>query len=92
MLTMYIYPENLKAKPTLWLWQFRDIVIGGGTALFGAMCLAWFGTYLFVVLAGLYLFLTIRFEDACIMDFIRYAAVFFLFRQQMFHWRRINER
>ena len=85
---MYIYPENLKAKPTLWLWQFRDLAIGGGSALLGAMCIAWFGSYLFVVPAGLYLFLTIRFEDVCVMDFIRCAAVFFLLRQQKFTWRR----
>ena len=26
---MFIYPENLKAKPKLWLWQLRDISIIG---------------------------------------------------------------
>lgn len=24
---MFIYPENLKAKPMLWLWELRDIGI-----------------------------------------------------------------
>ena len=24
---MYIYPENLTAKPTLFLWQLRDVAI-----------------------------------------------------------------
>ena len=28
---MFIYPENLKAKPMLWLWELRDIgIIGVG--------------------------------------------------------------
>ena len=22
---MFIYPDNLKAKATLWLWQLRDV-------------------------------------------------------------------
>ena len=31
---MFIYPENLKAKPMLWLWLLRDIgVIGIGALL-----------------------------------------------------------
>ncbi len=25
---MYMYPENLKGKPTLWLWYLQDIEIG----------------------------------------------------------------
>ena len=30
---MYIYPNNLKAKPKLWLWELRDIaIIGVGLA------------------------------------------------------------
>ena len=24
---MFIYPDNLKAKATLWLWQLRDVAI-----------------------------------------------------------------
>ena len=30
---VYIYPENLKAAPTLWLWQLRDLTIGGALAV-----------------------------------------------------------
>ena len=26
---MYIYPDNLKAKPKLWLWELKDIAIIG---------------------------------------------------------------
>ena len=34
---MYIYPENLKAKPMLWLWLLRDIAIIGVAALISVM-------------------------------------------------------
>ena len=26
---MYIYPDNLRAKPKLWLWELRDVAIIG---------------------------------------------------------------
>ena len=58
---VYIYPENLKAAPTLWLWQLRDLTIGGALAVLGAVLLMQFGIYLVAALAALYLFLTIRF-------------------------------
>lgn len=83
---MYIYPDNLKSAPTLWLWQLRDITIGGLLAVFGAMLFAQFGIYLVAAFAALYLFLTIRFEDACVLDFIRKAGVYFLFRPQFYRW------
>ena len=34
---MYIYPENLKAKPMLWLWLLRDIAIIGVAALISVL-------------------------------------------------------
>ena len=33
---MYIYPDNLSAKATLWLWELRDIGIIGVGLLPGA--------------------------------------------------------
>lgn len=83
---MYIYPDNLKAAPTLWLWRLRDIAIGGLLAVFGVAVLAQFGTPLFAAIAALYLFLTIRFEDACILDFIRKAGVYFIGRPRLYRW------
>ena len=40
-----------------------------------------------MVLTGVYAFLTIRFEDTSILDFIRYACEFFFIRQQFYEWR-----
>jgi len=83
---MYIYPENLKAAPTLWLWRLRDVAVGGLLAVFGVAALAQFGTPLFAAIAALYLFLTIRFDDVCILDFIRKAGVYFIGRPKLYRW------
>ena len=84
---MYIYPDNLKAKATLWLWQLRDIGIIGICALASILSLTQAGFFPPLVLTGVYAFLTIRFEDASILDFIRYACAYFFTRQQLYEWR-----
>lgn len=84
---MYIYPDNLKSKAVLWLWQLRDIGVIGVGCLVSVFALAQFGFLLPIVATALYAFLTIRFEDTSILDFIRYACAFFLTRQQFYEWR-----
>ena len=37
---MFIYPENLRAKPMLWLWELRDIGIIGVSFLLSFLALA----------------------------------------------------
>ena len=34
---MYMYPDNLKGKATLWLWYLRDIGIVGVGAIIGVI-------------------------------------------------------
>ncbi len=83
---LYIYPDNLKAAPTLWLWRLQDMAVGGLLAVLGVALLMQFGSFLFAAIAALYLFLTIRFDDVCILDFIRKAGIYFLFQAQSFRW------
>ena len=83
---MYIYPDDLKAAPTLWLWRLRDLTAGGLMAVFGVVTLTQFRTPLFAAIAALYLFLTVRIEDACILDFIRKAGVYFIGRPRLYRW------
>lgn len=78
---MYIYPDNLKSKAVLWLWQLRDIGIIGIGCLISVFALAQLGFLLPIVATALYGFLTIRFEDTSILDFIKYACAFFLTKQ-----------
>lgn len=91
---MYIYPDNLKSKAMLWLWELRDIgIIGIGCliSVFAAVQLAQrmtgFGWLVPIVITAVYAFLSIRFEDVSILDFIRYACGYFFVRQQTYEWR-----
>ena len=84
---LYIYPDNLKSRAALWLWQLRDIGIIGVCALISVLSLTQAGFVLPIVLTAVYAFLTIRFEDTSILDFIRYACAYFFARQQLYEWR-----
>ena len=82
---MYIYPENLKAKPMLWLWLLRDIAIIGVAALISVLSLVQGMAPLVVTV--LYAFLSIQVDGASILDFLRRAACFLIFQQQRYEWR-----
>jgi len=84
---VHIYPDNLKSKAVLWLWQLRDIGIIGIGCIVSVFALAQFGILISVVATALYAFLTIRFDETSILDFIKYACGFFITKQQMFEWR-----
>ena len=60
---MYIYPDNLKARATLWLWALRDIGIMGVGLLLSVFAVARLHFFLPLVLTAVYGFLSIRFED-----------------------------
>lgn len=84
---MYMYPDNLKAKATLWLWELRDIGIIGVGLLISVFALSQTGIMVPIAITVVYAFLAIRFEDTSIMDFIRYACAFFIMKQQTYEWR-----
>ena len=84
--TMFIYPDNLKAKATLWLWELRDIAIIGVGFLFSVLAIAQTGILLPLVITVLYAFLSIRLEGASILDFLRYAVCFLILKQQYYEW------
>ena len=88
---MYIYPENLKAKPMLWLWELRDVAILGGALLLAVFALVKGGTFVPLVFAAVYAFLSIRVEEASILDFLRYAVRFLFLQPQLFEWRERSE-
>ncbi len=84
---MYIYPDNLTAKATLWLWELRDIGIIGIGLLLSVFALAQLHFLPPIVITALYAFLTIRFEDTSILNFIINAVRFFIGKQQSYEWR-----
>ena len=83
---MFIYPDNLKAKATLWLWELRDVAIIGVGFLFSVLAIAQTGILLPLVVTVLYAFLSIRLEGSSILDFLRYAVCFLILKQQYYEW------
>ena len=64
---MFIYPENLKAKPMLWLWELRDIGIIGVSFLLSVLALAQGVGMPPLVITVLYAFLAIRVDGSSII-------------------------
>lgn len=83
----YIYPENLKAKPTMWFWSLKDFVILAFGALVAIVFLIHWHKFVPFVVVLLFGFLTIRLDDATILDFLKYAVKYFITSQQEFRWR-----
>lgn len=84
---MYIYPDNLKAAPTLFLWRLKDLVVIGIGALISIFAMVQMGFSIPLAVTLAYVFLAIRFDDTSILDFIKYAARYFFVEQQEFRWR-----
>ena len=90
MISIYIYPNNLKAKPTMWLWAMRDVAVVGVCLVISVLALVELGLVPPLVCTVLYAFLSIRLEDASILDFLRYAMCFLFLKQQYFEWKEIE--
>ena len=88
---MYIYPDNLKGKATLWLWQLRDVAIIGIGCLISVVALAQIRFLLPIVVTAVYAFLTIRYEDTSILQFIQNACAFLFLKQQFYEWRYMSD-
>lgn len=82
-----MYPQNLKATANLWLWSLRDFVILSIAVLISAAIFINSGVLLPAALSLCFGFLTIRKDDITVVDFLGYAARFFLTGQQYFEWR-----
>ena len=87
MFPIYIYPNDLKAKPTLWLWALRDVAVIGVCLVLSVLALVELGLLLPLIGTVLYAFLSIRLEEASILDFLRYATCFLFLKQQYYEWR-----
>ena len=83
----YLYPQNLKATANLWLWSLRDFVILSIAVLVSAAIFINSGVLLPAALSLCFGFLTIRKDDITVVDFLGYAARFFLTGQQYYEWR-----
>lgn len=89
---MYLYPENLQSKATLWMWKMKDLSIFSSLLLLGLLVLAKTGTAVFLIAGGVYAFLTVQVDDISIKDFLVYAIRFFITDQQRYEWRKCSEK
>ena len=87
----YIYPQNMRASATLWLWSLKDFAIIVVGALFSAMVLATTRILIPAVLNAAFAFLSIRNDETTILDFLKYAARYFISTQQYYEWRLKGE-
>ena len=72
---IYIYPDNLNAKATLWLWQLRDLAVIGIGLLIAVLALTQLG-----------LFLSIHLDGLSVLDFLSFVVSFYITEQQIFEW------
>lgn len=85
-MTIYIYPQNLKATANLWLWSMRDFVILAIAVLLSAVILVQLKTVMPTAVTLCYGFLAIRMDDTTVLDFMRYAVKYLISTQQYFEW------
>lgn len=83
---IYIYPQNMRASATLWLWSLKDFAIIVIAALFSALALATTKILIPAVLTAVYAFLSIRSDETTVLDFIKYGVRYFISTQQYFEW------
>jgi len=76
----------LRAKANLWLWSLRDFAIIGVATLLSVVALAELHSVILLAGTAGFAFLTIRFDETTVLDFIRNSARFFLSTQQFFIW------
>ena len=51
---MYIYPDNLKAKATMWLWELKDLAVIGILVLISVFGFAYAKLWFPLIFAGVY--------------------------------------
>ena len=83
----FIYPQNMKAKANMWLWDLKDFAIIGIGALLSAVFLIYLHKVVLLGIVAVYAFMTIRLEETTVMDYIKYAVRYFITTQQYYEWR-----
>lgn len=87
-LNTYIYPDNLNAKATLWMWKLRDMGIIGIGLILSVLALTTVRFALPLVLVCAYAFLSIQLDDVSMKDYISWAWRYLISSQQYYEWKR----
>jgi len=86
MKKQYIYPNNMRASATLWLWSLKDFAVVAIGALFSALVLATTKLLLPAVIVAAYALLSIRSDDTTVLEYLKYAVKYFISTQQYYEW------
>ena len=87
MKRQYIYPHNMRTKVKLWLWTLRDLIILGVALTVSVVSWAKLNLIFPLAITVVYGFLSMRFDDTSILDFIKTAWRYFVGSQQYFEWK-----
>ena len=71
----------------MWLWSLKDFSMISIALLVSVIAVAQAGWLLPLALTAGYAFVTIRMEEATVLDYVRYAARYFLVVPQFYIWR-----
>jgi len=82
----YIYPDNLNAKATLWMWRLRDMSIIAIGLILSAVAITTIRTALPLVAVCAYAFISIQLDDVSMKDYISWAWRFLISGQQYYEW------
>ena len=85
---IYRYPENLQAKPKLWFWNVRDFAVLCAGVVISALCFVKFGTLSPLAATICIAFITVRADEAAIVDYMRNAVHYFVLTQQNYKWQK----
>ena len=88
---MYIYPDNLKSKAVMWLWELKDLGIIAIGTIISVLALSQVRLIVPLVITVVYAFLAIRLDDTSILQFIKNAYKFFIGKKQVYEWRFEDE-
>lgn len=77
----------MKLKPKLWLWSVRDLIIIGISSIPAILAVAKLHFFIPAAMVAVYAFLSIRFDDRSVLDYIKRAVRFFVSSQQSFFWK-----
>lgn len=84
---IYQYPDNLRAKPVLWFWELKHIVILGVSLLLSVLAFSTIRSLIPLALSAVFAFLTIRMDDRTILDYINHSIQYFIAGQRTYFWR-----
>ena len=82
----YIYPDNLNAKATLWMWKLRDMGIIATGIILSAIAITTIRTAFPLVVVCAYAFISIQLDDVSMKDYISWAWRFLISGQQYYKW------